>query len=159
MNCSPYFSIALRRWITFAANRPAGTREALPGTICETFVPHLLRGALDAAPDYQRNSLSVRKHLLDAGHVSFIHQRQLLELSHAAGPFRTHQVALAGVPALDLPVRCELEALPGAAVRFQFQFRFRCVPWHCWKSSRQFIAPLAAAGGASPAPTKSHLRV
>jgi hypothetical protein len=54
MNCSPHFSIALRRLISSAAYRPAGTREALPGTNCETFVPHFLRRALDAAPDYQR---------------------------------------------------------------------------------------------------------
>src|SRR5713226_9548383 len=50
VNCSPHFAIALRRLITYAAHRPAGTREALPGTICETFVPHFLRRALDAAP-------------------------------------------------------------------------------------------------------------
>jgi hypothetical protein len=40
-------------------------------------------------------------------------------------------MALAGVPALDLAVRRELEALPGAAMRFQFQFWFRFVPGHC----------------------------
>src|SRR5258706_5248982 len=79
--------------------------------------------------------LAVGKHLLDAGHVGFVYQRELLQLAHAAGPFCAHQVALAGVAALDLAVGGELEALPGAAVRFQFQFRFRCVPWHCWKSS------------------------
>src|SRR6266849_5148245 len=76
-------------------------------------------------------ALAVRKHLLDAGYVRFIHQRQLLELAHAAGPFCAHQVALAGVAALDFAVGGELEALPGAAVGLQFQFRFRCVPWHC----------------------------
>jgi hypothetical protein len=32
MNCLPHFTIALRRWFTSAADRPAGTREALPGT-------------------------------------------------------------------------------------------------------------------------------
>jgi hypothetical protein len=100
------------------ANRPAGTREALPGTICETFVPHFLRRALDAAPDYQRKSLSVGKHLPDASHVGFIYQRELFQLAHAAGPFCAHQVALAGVPALDLAVGGELETLPGAAVGF-----------------------------------------
>jgi hypothetical protein len=120
MNCLPHFSIALRRLITLAAYRPAGTREALPGTICETFVPHFLRRALGAAPDHQRKSLSVRKHLLDAGYVGFIHQRELFQLAHAAGPFCTHQVALAGMAALDFAVGGELEALSGAAVRFQF---------------------------------------
>jgi hypothetical protein len=33
MNYSPHFTIALRQWLTSAADRPAGTREALPGTI------------------------------------------------------------------------------------------------------------------------------
>src|SRR3979490_2708460 len=34
--------------ITSAAHRPAGTREALPGTICETFVPHFpVEGTLE----------------------------------------------------------------------------------------------------------------
>jgi hypothetical protein len=33
MKCLPHFTIALRRWFTSAAYRPAGTREALPGTI------------------------------------------------------------------------------------------------------------------------------
>src|SRR5712671_7412251 len=77
-----------------------------------------------------KKSLAVGKHLLDAGHVRFIYQRELLQLAHAAGPFCTHQVALAGMPALDLAVRRELEALPGAAVGLQLQFWFRCVPWH-----------------------------
>src|SRR5712664_4248120 len=42
MNCLPQFTIALRRRFTSAAYRPAGTREALPGTICGTCVPHFL---------------------------------------------------------------------------------------------------------------------
>src|SRR5229473_5924974 len=99
-------------------------------------------------------ALAVRKHLLDAGHVCLVHQRQLLELAHAAGPFCAHQVALAGVPALDLAVGGKLEALPGAAVRFQFQFRFRCVPWHCWKSSRQFDCAVGYGGRGKPRPYK-----
>jgi hypothetical protein len=56
MNCLPHFAIALRRKFTFAAYRPAGTREALPGTICETFVPHFLFRALAAVPVIQRKS-------------------------------------------------------------------------------------------------------
>src|SRR5712671_3615761 len=82
-----------------------------------------------------KKSLAVGEHLLDAGHVGFIYERELFQLAHAAGPFCTHQVALAGVPALDLAVRRELEALPGAAVGLQLQFRFRSVSRHCWKSS------------------------
>src|SRR6267378_3472343 len=162
MNCLPHFTIALRRWVTSAAYRPAGTREALPGTICGTCVPHFPWRAhpkaalLEIRIDQRRNSnlangrwsqkgrsmlrpymetLAVGKHLLDAGHVGFIYERELFQLAHAAGPFCTHQVALAGVPALDLAVRRELEALPGAAVGLQLQFRFRSVSRHCWKSS------------------------
>src|SRR6202007_478264 len=55
------------------------------------------------------------------------------------------KVALAGVRTLELARRRQLEALPRAAVGLQFHFRFRCVPWHCWKSSRQIFGPLAAA--------------
>src|SRR6266568_7408072 len=95
-------------------------------------------------------ALAVGKHLLDAGHVRFIYQRELLQLAHAAGSFGAHQVALAGMPALDLAVRRELETLPGATVRFQFQFWFRSVSGHLCKSSRQLIRPLAAAGQAPP---------
>src|SRR6202040_1757189 len=80
-------------------------------------------------------TLAVGEHLLDAGHVGFIYQRELLQLAHAAGPFCTHQVALAGVAALDLAGGGELKALSGATVGLQLQFWFRCVPWHCWKSS------------------------
>jgi hypothetical protein len=146
----------------FCGYRPAGTREALPGTICGTCVPHFPWRAhpkaalLEIRIDQRRNSnlangrwsqkgrsmlrpymetLAVGEHLLDAGHVGFIYERELFQLAHAAGPFCTHQVALAGVPALDLAVRRELEALPGAAVGLQLQFRFRSVSRHCWKSS------------------------
>jgi hypothetical protein len=37
MNYSPNFTIALRQWFTSAADRPAGTREALPGTMLRNF--------------------------------------------------------------------------------------------------------------------------
>src|SRR6266849_10358582 len=90
-------------------------------------------------------ALAVGKHLLDAGYVCFIHQRELLQLAHAARRFGAHQVALAGVPALDLAVRGDLEALPGAAMGLQFQFWFRCVSRHCWKSSPGFGALCARA--------------
>src|SRR5260370_39246702 len=36
VNCSPHFSIALRRSISSAAHRPAGTREAVTGTFFRT---------------------------------------------------------------------------------------------------------------------------
>src|SRR6266700_5574565 len=171
MNCLPHFTIALRRRFTAAADRPAGTREALPGTICGTCVPRFKhKGTTYCAPTKKNGwraipphaqkidtALAVGKHLLDAGHVCFVHQCELLQLAHAAGRFSAHQVALSGMPALNLAVGGKLEALPGAAVGLQFQFWFRCVPWHSWKSSRKFIAPLAAAGGASPASHKMFL--
>jgi len=57
-----------------------------------------------------------------------------------AGGFGAHQVALAGVPALDLAVGSDLEALSGAAMRLQLQFWLRCISRHCWKSSPDFGA-------------------
>jgi hypothetical protein len=99
------------------ATRPAGTREALPGTICETFVPHFLRRTLDIVSVVQRKSLSVGKHLLHGGYVGFVYERQLLEFAHAAGGFRAHQVALAGMATLDFAVGGDLEAFSGAAMR------------------------------------------
>src|ERR1700687_293897 len=53
MNCLPHFTIALRRWFTSAAYRPAGTREALPGTICGTCVPHFLGGHTRKWPSWK----------------------------------------------------------------------------------------------------------
>src|SRR6266567_7698306 len=75
-------------------------------------------------------ALAVGKHLPYAGDVGFVDQRELLQLAHAARGFGAHQVALSGVPTLDLAVGGELEALPGTTVRFQFQFWFRFVPRH-----------------------------
>jgi hypothetical protein len=91
-------------------------------------------------------ALAVREHLLDAGHVGLAHQSQLLELAHAAGRFGSHQVALAGVAAQDLAVGGDLEALPRATVRLQFQFWFRSVSRHDLKSSRDFDALHASSG-------------
>ena len=80
---------------------------------------------------YKKIHLAVGKHLLDAGDVCFVDQRQLLELTHTARRFCAHQMAFTGVPSLDFAVGGELEALPGAAVGLLFQLWFRCVPRHC----------------------------
>jgi len=51
MNCLPHFTIALRRLITSAAHRPAGTREALPGTMLRDLRPAFsLEGAPESGP-------------------------------------------------------------------------------------------------------------
>ena len=122
------------------ADRPAGTREALPGTICRDCALRFKRkGTRRGGYPYEekRNgvqghgtrrkivtALAVRKHLPDAGHVGLVYERQLLQLAHAARRFGAHQVALAGMTALDFAVGGDLEALPGSAVRFQLQFWF-----------------------------------
>src|SRR6266849_1585245 len=98
------------------------------------------RSKLRHYKDKTKAGLAIRKHLLDAGDVCFVDQGQLLELAHASGRFGTHQMALAGVAALDLAVGGELEALSGAAMRFQFQFWFRCVSRHYWKSSPDLMS-------------------
>jgi hypothetical protein len=80
-------------------------------------------------------SSAVREHLPDGGYVSGTDQRQLLQLAHATGSFGAHQVALAGMHPFDFAVRGDFEALPCAAVGFQFQFWFRRIPWHDLKCS------------------------
>ncbi len=84
---------------------------------------------------YGEYKSAVRKHLSDGGYVSGTDQRQLLEFAHAAWSLCAHQVAFAGVHAFDFAVRGDLEALFGAAMRFQFQFWFRRIPWHGLKYS------------------------
>src|SRR5206468_1670220 len=70
--------------------------------------------------------------------AAFALQRMLL-----AEPLRSREEGRTKIrscmPALDLAVGRELEALPGAAMGFQFQFWLRCVSRHCWKSSREFL--------------------
>src|SRR5712692_5385629 len=108
------------------------------------------RSKLRHYKDKTKAGLAIRKHLLDAGDVCFVDQGQLLELAHASGRLGTHQMALARVAALDFAVGGELEALPGAAVRFQFQFWFRCVSRHCWKSSQQISFRWLRRAGRTP---------
>jgi hypothetical protein len=59
-----------------------------------------------------------------------MYERQLLQMTHALGRLRAHQVALARMSAQNLSILRELETLRGSAVRLQFQFWFRSVPWH-----------------------------
>src|SRR5260370_8242369 len=82
------------------------------------------RSKLRHYKDKTKAGLTIRKHLLDAGNVCFVDQGQLLELALAAGRFGTHQMALAGVAALDFAVGGELEPLPAPPLGFQFQFCF-----------------------------------
>src|ERR1700722_5494449 len=82
---------------------------------------------------------SVRHHLAQSPHIGLAHQRQLLQLAHTAGLFRSQQMAFAGVHALDLAGAGELETLPRSAVRFQFLLRIRRIPWHSVTSSRSFL--------------------
>ncbi len=104
--------------------RPAGTREALPGTIAG-LAPRVLRLNLEKrVEDYaeiQRKDLKpVGQHLRNRADVGLAYKRQLLELAHAALLFCAGEMALAGVHANDFAGRCNLETLGGAAMRFQF---------------------------------------
>jgi hypothetical protein len=100
------------------AHRPAGTREALPGTKVFVYTSKRLN-----VRTFQEN-LAIGEHLLDGRYVCGIHQRQLLEFAHAAVGFGAGKMALAGVHALDLARGGYFEALSCAAVRLQFQFWF-----------------------------------
>jgi hypothetical protein len=144
-----------------AADRPAGTRVALPGSMCGIFIPRceaeappqslrsafqlrskakpktLCRGgACSARPTRlganlpRRNLKRVRQHLLRLQPVRFAHQRQLLQLAHAARSLCAQDVPLARVRANNFAGRRHLKPLRGAAVRLQFQLWFGSVSWH-----------------------------
>lgn len=127
---------------TNGAKRPAGTREALPGTCCGTVVPRFLHLAertrlvqksslgrvpflakmgRSSAAALQRlsGSGSVGEHLAYGGDVALAYLGELLEPTHALGRLGTEQVALAGMHAQDLAVRGDLEALLGAAMSLE----------------------------------------
>lgn len=129
--------------------RPAGTREALPGTMRGTCVLRFDRKVTACRAPTKNNyaraklrnarkiftALAVGKHLPDGGYVGGIHERQLLKLAHTAGSLGAHQVAFAGVHAFYFAVRGDLETLFGAAMSFQLQFWFRRISWHDLKNS------------------------
>ncbi|MND04872.1 hypothetical protein D3C83_253450 [compost metagenome] len=54
--------------------------------------------------------------------VNLGYQSHLLQQAHALGFLGAHQVALAGMSPQDLAIGRDLEALGGAALRFQLQF-------------------------------------
>src|ERR1700730_5010800 len=136
-------------------HRPAGTREALPGTIAG-LAPRVLRLALEKrVEDYakiQRKDLKpVGQHLLNRADVGLAYKRQLLELTHTALLLRSGEMALAGVHANDLAGRSDLEALGGAAMRFQFLLWLSRISRHCWILSKKFVCakPNVQAGCAA----------
>jgi len=94
------------------------------------------------AEDYaeiQRKTLAIGKHLLHRGYVSRVDQGQLFELAHAAGAFGAGEMAFAGMRADDLAGRRELEALGGAAMRFQLLLWLGRISWHCRNLSKKFL--------------------
>jgi hypothetical protein len=135
MNCLPHFTIALRRRLLLRRiGRQAPVKRCL-ARIAQLSLHIFFAGHLLPCPLLQRKSLSVRQHLLDAGYVGFVDERELLELTHAARGFGAHQMALPRMAALDFAGGGEPKALACAAVRFQFQFWFRSISRHFLKSS------------------------
>jgi hypothetical protein len=90
---------------------------------------------IDVAPETKRLR-AVRKQQLNVGFVSGVHQRELLQLAHAAGGFGAEQVALAGVHAKDFSGGGDFEAFFCTAVSLQLHFGLGCVSGHCKFLSR-----------------------
>jgi len=88
--------------------RPAGTRYALPGA--EKFKYKI------------KNLYAVRQGETDIVHVRRMHFHFAGQLALTARLLGAQQVALAGMPTHNLPGRCHLKALGGAAVRLQLHF-------------------------------------
>jgi hypothetical protein len=130
----------------FAADRLAGTRDALPSTMARLasrifLTAHreivrrekLFQGeaAKVSAGELRLNRAqpeplaAVGKHLLDAGDVARTDQRELFELTHAAGTFGTGKVALGGVAANDFASGGDFKAFfcTGMALELEFWFR------------------------------------
>jgi hypothetical protein len=84
----------------------------------------------DCAEIQRKDLKSVGQHLLNRANVGRTHERQLLELTHAALLLRSGKMALAGVHANDLAGRGNLEALGGAAMRFEFLLWLRRISRH-----------------------------
>jgi hypothetical protein len=115
-------------------HRPAGTREALPGTIRRACAPRCCASTLNQVEDcaeIQRKNLAIGKHLPDCGDVPGADQGQLLELAHAAGALGAREMTLARMGAPDFAGRGDFETLGGAAMCFQFLFWLRGISWHC----------------------------
>jgi hypothetical protein len=128
--------------------RPAGTREALPGAMPFRFSAKRRELALDfllllhqlrwfeAESLCQKFNLSVGKQQLHVQPVRGAHQRQLLQLAHAAGFLGAQQMALPRMHAKNFSGGGDLEALLSAPVGFQLHLGLGTIPWH-------FLNPLA----------------
>jgi hypothetical protein len=90
--------------------------------------------------EIQRKNLTIGKHLLHCGDVSRADQGQLLELAHAAGALGASEMAFAGMRANDFAGPRKLEALGGAAMRFQLLLWLSRISGHCWNLSKKFYA-------------------
>src|SRR5260221_3274996 len=58
------------------AERPTGTRVALPGTFCETEVSQSLHGRHKTAPTKSKKLNAVRKHLPGLCQIGLVDQRE-----------------------------------------------------------------------------------
>jgi hypothetical protein len=90
-----------------SAGRPAVAGTALPG-----------------ATQLAKKKLRVRKHPADMLDVRGMHFHRFLQMAHALGRLRAHQVPLAGVRPRNFPARRHLKPFGGAPMRLQFQFYF-----------------------------------
>src|SRR5260370_23050249 len=122
MNCLPQFTIALRRRFTSAAYRPAGTREALPGTICETSVPHFLRRALAAAPTIKESLYPYGSICLTLATSALFTSVSFFSLRMRPGALVPIKCRLPECPRLILPLAVNLKRF--LAPRWVFNFNF-----------------------------------
>jgi len=89
--------------------------------------------------EMQRKNLAIGKHLLHCGDVARVNQGQLFELAHAAGALGAGEMALAGMRADDLAGPRKLEALGGAAMRFQLLLWLSRISGHCGNLSTKIL--------------------
>ena len=98
-----------------AGLRPAFLLQVLQSRFAET------------ETDFQAKCVAAKRTEATAsrsGDVRGVHQRELLELAHAAGSLGAEQMALAGMHTQNFAVGGDLEALFGAAVGLQLYFGF-----------------------------------
>ena len=127
----------MSRWNCYIASknrgyRPAGTRNALPGT----------GKNLDAKAKRETNVI----------HVRGIHLDLASKLPLAPGRLRAEQMTLAGMPAHDFSGGRHLKALGRAAVRLQLHFLVLLHNFLVWKKSSGLAArrlrwPCRSRGG------------
>src|SRR5260370_7631535 len=124
MNCLPQFTIALRRRFTSAAYRPAGTREALPGTICETSVPHFLPRALAAAPTIKESLYPYGSICLTLATSALFTSVSFFSLRMRPGALVPIKWRLPECPRLILPLAVNLKRFLAPRWVFNFNFGF-----------------------------------